>query len=46
MNPGTFLAYASMALNALACCGYLYVGDYRHAIYWGAAFVLTGSVTL
>lgn len=45
-NPGFYLALGNMTLSALACLGYLWTGDYRHALYWGSAFVLTGSVTL
>lgn len=45
-NPGYLLALGNMTLSALACLGYLWAGDYRHAMYWGSAFVLTGSVTL
>lgn len=43
---GKTLAITNMILAAAACIGYLLVKDYRHAIYWGAAAVLTGSVTL
>jgi hypothetical protein len=46
MNVGKLLAIANMSLAALACLGYLTAGDFRKAIYWGAAAVLTASVTL
>ncbi len=43
---GFYLAIANMSLAVLACLGYALAGDARHAIYWGAAAVLTASVTL
>ena len=42
---GKVLAIANITLSAGAFIGYLYAGDYRHAIYWAAAAVLTSSVT-
>lgn len=46
MNPGKFLAFVSMGLAVGASIGYLYVGDYRKAIYWAAAAIITATVTL
>ena len=45
MKLEQFLPFASMALSVCAALVYLYQGDYRRAIYWGAAAVLTASVT-
>ena len=36
---------ALIILDVLASLVYLYFGDYRRAIYWFAAAVLTASVT-
>ncbi len=46
MNWGRLAALAQMALCILASLGYLASKDYRRAIYWMAAAVITGSVTL
>lgn len=46
MNHGQLLAFVMMALSCAACVAYALAGDVRHAIYWGAAAVITGSVTL
>lgn len=42
---GKYLAIANMCLAIGACIGYLWVQNYRQAIYWGAASILTASVT-
>lgn len=42
---GKYLAVANILLSCGAFIGYLYVGDYRHAIYWASAAVLTSTVT-
>ena len=34
-----------MVLDLLASAGYLFARDWRHAIYWLAAAVLTATVT-
>ena len=34
-----------ICLSVGSCIAYLIAGDYRKAIYWGAAAVLTASVT-
>jgi hypothetical protein len=43
---GRYLALTNTTLAGLACLGYAYSRDWRHCIYWGAACVLTLSVTL
>jgi hypothetical protein len=45
MNYGKLFAAIMIALQVAACCAYASQGDYRRAIYWAAATVLTGSVT-
>lgn len=42
---GKTLALANITLAVLACIGYAVAGDFRRSIYWGAAAVLTASVT-
>lgn len=42
---GKTLAVTLIALDVLACLGYAIAGDTRRAIYWGAAAVLTATVT-
>lgn len=42
---GKGLAIANIVLCCGACLGYLWVRDYRHAIYWCSAAILTSSVT-
>ncbi len=42
---GYYLAVANIILSVGACIGYLVQGDYRYAIYWGSAALLTSSVT-
>lgn len=42
---GRGLALANMILAVSACVAYSAIGDYRRSIYWGAAAVLTASVT-
>lgn len=44
-NIGKYLALMNMTIAAAACLGYALAGDLRRAIYWGAAAVLTASVT-
>lgn len=36
---------AQLVMSLGAACVYAYLGDWRHAIYWFAAAVLTGAVT-
>lgn len=45
MNVGKALAIACMVLDVVACIGYAFDGDVRRAVYWGAAAVITASVT-
>lgn len=45
MNWGRILAITSIVISILACIGYGYAGDIRRTLYWGAAAVLTSSVT-
>lgn len=45
-NLGQLAAVGQMALAIVSSMGYAYVGNWRQAIYWGAAAVITGSVTL
>jgi hypothetical protein len=45
MRLEQFMPFASMVISALAAIAYLYAGDYRRAVYWVAASVLTASVT-
>jgi hypothetical protein len=45
MNFGKFFAIIQMAGALCASVGYLCVGDFRRAIYWAAAAIITGSVT-
>ena len=45
MNYGKMLAEVMIVLDVLASIGYTCQGDYRHAIYWLAAGVLTATVT-
>lgn len=45
MNSGKLLAMVNIFISLLACLGYALAGDYRRAIYWGSAAVLTSSVT-
>lgn len=40
-----FLPIAQLVLSIGAGIVYAYVGDWKHAIYWFAAAVLTGAVT-
>lgn len=42
---GQKLALLQIGVAVCACLGYLFDGDYRCAIYWGAAAVLTATVT-
>ncbi len=42
---GRSFAIMNMCLSIAACIGYLYAKDYRRALYWAAAAVLTASVT-
>lgn len=42
---GKGLAVCNIILSVGACLGYLSVRDWRHAIYWGSAALLTSSVT-
>lgn len=42
---GKLLALITIGLNVCACVGYFYDGDWRRCLYWGAAAVLTSSVT-
>lgn len=45
MNYGKILAIVNIGIAVLACIGYLIASDYRRALYWGSAAVLTSSVT-
>lgn len=45
INYGFVLAVANIILSAGAGVGYLLQKDYRKAIYWFAAAVITASVT-
>jgi len=45
MKPQLILPCVSIALSVGSCAVYLWAGDYRRAIYWAAAAVLTASVT-
>jgi hypothetical protein len=40
------LAWGVIILNIGACIGYCVAGDYRKAVYWGAAAALNLSITL
>lgn len=42
---GKLFATLMIVLSAAACIAYACQGDWRRAIYWGAATVLTASVT-
>lgn len=42
---GKAFAIVNIILSLGACLGYLAAKDWRHAIYWGSAAILTGSVT-
>ncbi len=46
MGMGKFFALCNMSLGIAACLSYLIDGNWRQAIYWGAAAVITGSVML
>ncbi len=46
MDWGRTAALANLGLAALASVGYLLQGQWRNGIYWGAAAVITGSVTI
>lgn len=45
MNAGKILAITMIVLSISAAIGYALARDYRHAIYWAAAAVLTSCVT-
>jgi hypothetical protein len=45
MSIGKLLAIANVLLATGACIGYLAAGDYRRALYWFAAALITASVT-
>ena len=45
MNPGRAFAIIQIALSLGASISYGIARDWRHCIYWGAATVLTASVT-
>jgi len=38
--------FVSIALNCISAAVYGFYGDWRHAIYWTAAAVLTTSITI
>lgn len=40
------LAYSVIIINTGACVCYAIAGDYRRAVYWGAAAILNLSVTI
>lgn len=46
MNWGKIFAISQLLLCVAACIGYLCSKDWRRALYWGAAAVIGGSVTL
>ncbi len=46
MDMAKFFALCNMFLSLAACLSYLIDGNWRLAIYWGAAAVITGSVTI
>jgi hypothetical protein len=45
MNLGKLFSYTIITLDIGAAIGYLIAKDYRRAIYWAAAAVLTSTVT-
>lgn len=45
MNWGKAAAIGQIILSLTSAVGYGIVGDWRRAIYWAAAAVITGSVT-
>ena len=45
MNWGEAFAYLTIALDVAAAIGYGAAGDWRRAIYWASAAVLTTCVT-
>lgn len=46
LNWGKSFAFAQLLLCIAASIGYLFAKDWRRAIYWGAAAVISGSITL
>ena len=45
MTPQRWLPCVQILLSTSACVVYLCAGDWRKAIYWRAAAVITASVT-
>lgn len=45
MTRAQWVPVAQMFLSVIASVAYLMEGDYRRAVYWLAAAVLTASVT-
>lgn len=45
MSLGKILACGNIALSLGASIGYAYSADWRHAIYWLGAVILTAAVT-
>lgn len=46
MTPGRWFAFALIGLDVCAAVGYGFDSDWRRAIYWIAAAVLTACVTV
>lgn len=44
MNYGKMFAFGQIGLAILAAIGYAVAGDWRKAIYWVAAAVITAAV--
>ena len=45
MQIERLLPTVQILLSVGSCIAYLFAGEYRKAVYWGAAAVLTASVT-
>ena len=45
INWGKAAAIAQIVLSVVACIGYGIKGDARKSVYWGAAAIITASVT-
>lgn len=45
MTLEKILPTVNIALAIGACVCYAWIGDYRRAVYWGAAAMLTASIT-